>query len=65
MSALVVTHDAGGVGVVIRATHMCMSLRGVKHGGLMTTTALRGALLREAPARDEFLRVVYQGGTSQ
>lgn len=47
-----------GVGVLIRAEHGCMSNRGVKiHGSVTTTSAMRGALLNEASARAEFLQL--------
>jgi GTP cyclohydrolase I len=42
--------------VVIEATHMCMSLRGVRQPGAVTTTsALRGLLRTDPVVRDEFL----------
>jgi GTP cyclohydrolase I len=45
-----------GVGVLIRASHACMSTRGVKiHGSVTTTSAMRGALLTKDAARKEFL----------
>jgi GTP cyclohydrolase I len=45
-----------GVGVVIEAEHMCMSLRGVRAGGSRTTTsALLGLLREDARTRAEFL----------
>lgn len=45
-----------GVGVVIRATHGCMSTRGVRISGAVTTTsALRGAMLHNEAARAEFM----------
>jgi len=45
-----------GVGVIIRASHACMSTRGVKiHGSVTTTSAMRGALLVKPAARAEFL----------
>lgn len=45
-----------GVGVVLRADHSCMSLRGVHaHGTQTTTSALRGVLMDEPSARAEFL----------
>jgi len=45
-----------GVGVLIRASHACMSTRGVKvHGSDTTTSAMRGALMQKGPARQEFL----------
>jgi GTP cyclohydrolase I len=48
--------DPVGVGVVIRSTHSCMALRGVrKPGSLMTTSALTGAFRDDHAAREEFL----------
>jgi len=45
-----------GVGVVITATHMCMSCRGVKkQNAKMTTSALRGAFKDDPSTRAEFL----------
>ncbi len=44
-----------GVGVLIRATHMCMSLRGVQHNGQMTTYSL-GGVFKQNRLREEFLR---------
>lgn len=48
-----------GVGVWIAARHMCMESRGVcKRGAVTHTTALRGAIKHEAPARAEFMALV-------
>jgi GTP cyclohydrolase I len=48
-----------GVGVVIEATHMCMSLRGVRQPGALTTTsALRGRLREDARTRQEFVELI-------
>lgn len=45
-----------GVGVLIRARHMCMESRGIGQQGHHTiTTALRGAIREDARARSEFL----------
>lgn len=45
-----------GVGVVIRARHMCMESRGISQQGHHTvTTALRGAIKEDARTRAEFL----------
>jgi GTP cyclohydrolase IA len=45
-----------GVGVVLEAEHMCMSLRGVQKLGAMTvTSALRGLVRDDARTRQEFL----------
>ena len=44
-----------GVGVVIEAEHLCMSLRGVRTRGARTTTsALHGVLREDARSRQEF-----------
>lgn len=45
-----------GVGVLVRAEHRCISSRGVRiHGSVTTTSAMRGALLEKPEARAEFL----------
>jgi GTP cyclohydrolase I len=45
-----------GVGVVLEAEHMCMSLRGVQQPGARTvTSALRGAIRDDTETRQEFL----------
>jgi GTP cyclohydrolase I len=45
-----------GVGVVVVAEHLCMTLRGVRAGGARTTTStLRGVLREDARSRAEFL----------
>jgi GTP cyclohydrolase IA len=45
-----------GVGVVLEAEHLCMSLRGVRASGARTvTTALRGQFHDDPDARREFL----------
>lgn len=45
-----------GIGVVLEARHLCMSLRGVRAGGARTvTTTLLGELRHDRAARREFL----------
>jgi GTP cyclohydrolase IA len=45
-----------GVGVVLEAEHMCMSIRGVRANGAKTvTSALHGALRNDPRTRSEFL----------
>jgi GTP cyclohydrolase I len=45
-----------GVGVVLEAEHLCMSLRGVQKPGTMTvTSALHGLVRDDARTRQEFL----------
>ena len=48
-----------GVGVVLSAEHMCMTIRGVKKPGARTaTSALRGTLVADARTRQEFFSLV-------
>jgi GTP cyclohydrolase I len=50
---------ARGVGVVVEATHMCMSLRGVRQPGARTvTSALRGRVRDDPRTRQEFLQLI-------
>jgi len=45
-----------GVGVVVQAEHMCMSVRGVRAGGTSTVTSALQGLIRDQPStRAEFL----------
>jgi GTP cyclohydrolase I len=51
-----------GVGVVIEAEHLCMTLRGVQAPGTTTiTSALRGVLREDARSRAEFLSLTGGG----
>jgi len=48
-----------GVGVVVSAEHMCMTIRGVRKPGAHTvTSALRGVLRDDARTRQEFFSLV-------
>jgi GTP cyclohydrolase I len=52
-----------GVGVIIEAEHLCMSLRGVqKPGALTVTSALRGTLKHDPRTRQEFLSLASTAG---
>lgn len=47
-----------GVGVLLKARHLCMESRGIMQTGHHTvTSALRGVLKDEFPARSEFLQI--------
>jgi GTP cyclohydrolase I len=55
-----------GVGVVLEAEHMCMSLRGVQKLGASTvTSALRGLVRDDARTRQEFLALTKRGSHEQ
>lgn len=59
-----VTDEQGGVAVVIKATHMCMVMRGVNHPGAMVTSAMRGHFLHKPQVREEFLAITQNGRSS-
>ena len=49
---------AKGVGVVVVGVHGCMRHRGIKSTGEVITSAMRGQLLLNPSAREEFLRLI-------
>jgi GTP cyclohydrolase IA len=50
-----------GVGVVLEAEHLCMSLRGVQATGAVTTTSALHGLLRQDPrSRAEFFALAHR-----
>jgi GTP cyclohydrolase IA len=55
-----------GVGVVLEAEHMCMSLRGVqKFGAKTVTSALHGSVRDDARTRQEFLALTTRTAHDQ
>lgn len=58
---LVMTHlKARGVGVVIEASHSCMTIRGVRKPGAMTiTSSMRGGFLDNPATRAEMMSLVF------
>ncbi|MCC6315030.1 MAG: GTP cyclohydrolase I FolE [Thermomicrobiales bacterium] len=60
--ALMETVQPDGCGVVIEATHTCMTIRGVqKPGATMITSAMRGGFRRRPATRAEFFAIVRGG----
>ena len=54
-----------GVAVVLEATHLCMSMRGVeKQNSTAVTSAMLGAFRNDARTRSEFLALIRQHETS-
>jgi len=52
-----------GFAIVIRATHMCMTWRGVRESDTSMTTSVMRGLLREDPkARSEFMQLIAGQG---
>jgi GTP cyclohydrolase I len=53
-----------GVGVVLEAQHLCMSLRGVqKFGATTVTSSLRGLVRDDPRTRQEFLALIGRNGS--
>src|SRR4051794_8193167 len=49
-----------GVGVIIEASHSCMTIRGVRKPGAMTiTSSMRGGFLIHPPTRAELMALIF------
>ena len=47
-----------GVGVIVKARHLCMEMRGIKKSNVYTTTScVKGVFMEDEKARNEFLRM--------
>ena len=64
LADLIMTHlKPRGVGVIIEASHSCMTIRGVKKPGAMTiTSAVRGGFRDHPATREELLSLVFGRG---
>ena len=57
--AVMAETNAEGVGVVVRAKHLCMMMRGVeKQNSEMTTSAVLGSFRADEKVRQEFLSLI-------
>jgi GTP cyclohydrolase I len=61
LADLLMTHlDARGVGVILEATHTCMTTRGVrKADSVCTTSAMRGSFATNSSTRAELMALIY------
>jgi GTP cyclohydrolase I len=51
---------AKGVGVVVEATHTCMTIRGIrKPGSLCVTSAMKGLFRTNPASRQEVMQLIY------
>ncbi len=55
VSAITASED---VAVVVRGEHLCMSSRGIRTPGVMTTSVMRGVFRSQFETRMEFLRLI-------
>jgi len=49
-----------GMAIVMRGTHLCKTMRGVKNNGKMTVSHLSGVFREDAQARNEFYKLIDQ-----
>lgn len=57
--AIMKVTEARGVGVVVEARHMCMTMRGIeKQNSSMTTSVMLGAFREDPRTREEFLDLI-------
>jgi GTP cyclohydrolase I len=63
LADLIMEHlDAQGVGVILEATHTCMTIRGIrKPGSVCTTSAMRGSFAENPATRAELTALIYGG----
>ena len=59
VEALMNTLEPQGVGVVIEAEHLCMTMRGVKKPGSRTVTSGMRGNFRDAATRAEFIALIH------
>lgn len=53
-----------GMGIVVKAQHMCLSWRGVKDNGWMVTSVMRGKFQKDESAKREFFELIKSHGFS-
>ena len=63
LADLIMKHlSAQGVGVILEASHTCMTIRGIrKPGSICTTSAMRGAFADNPATRAELMALIFGG----
>jgi GTP cyclohydrolase I len=50
--------EVQGMAIVMKGTHLCKTMRGVKNNGQMTVSHLTGIFLENDEARREFYKLI-------
>ena len=53
-----IDNNHGGMAIVMKGTHLCKSMRGVRNAGPMTATYLSGSFMQDDKLRKEFYKLI-------
>lgn len=57
-NAIELDNEIEGMAIVMRGTHLCKTMRGVKSNGEMSVSHLSGIFIENADARREFYKLI-------